>query len=63
MMRIVVVQCGSDDGAYSSAADDAYCNNDDDANDDSCGEKGDNAYRLSVSKIHHSWNHSVVKTL
>ena len=25
MMRIVVVQCGSDDGAYSGAADDAYC--------------------------------------
>ena len=50
MMRIVVVQCGSDDSAYSDVADDAYCgNNDDDANDDSCGEKGDNAYRLSVS--------------
>ena len=62
MMRIVVVQCGSDDGAYSGAADDAYCgNNDDDANDDSCGEKGDNAYRLSVSI--HSLHHSVVKTL
>ena len=39
-----MVQCGSDDGAYSGAADDEYCgNNDDDAND-SCGEKGDNAY-------------------
>ena len=64
MMRIVVVQCGSDDGAHSDgAADDACCGNNDDANDDSCGEKGDNAYRLSVSKIHHSWNHSVVKTL
>ena len=34
---------------------------DDDANDDSCGEKGDNAYRLSVSI--HSLHHSVVKTL
>jgi hypothetical protein len=26
-------------------------NDDDDANDDSCGEKGDNAYRLSVSRF------------
>ena len=61
MMRIVVVQCGSDDSAYSDVADDAYCgNNDDDANDDSCGEKGDNAYRLSVS---HSLYHSIVRTL
>ena len=63
MMRIVVVQCGSDDGAHSDgAADDAYCdNNDDDANDDSCGEKGDNAYRLSISI--HSLYHSVVRSL
>ena len=60
MMRIVVVQCGSDDGAYSGAADDACCGNNDDANDDSCGEKGDNAYRLSVS---HSLYHSIVRTL
>jgi hypothetical protein len=51
MMRIVVVQYGSDDGAYSSAADDACCGDNDDANDDSCGEKGDNAYRLSVSIV------------
>jgi hypothetical protein len=51
MVRMVVVQCGSDDGAYSGAADDAYCgNNDDDANDDSCGEKGDNTYRLSFGR-------------
>jgi hypothetical protein len=63
MMRIVVVQYGSDDGVYSGAADDACCgNNDDDANDDSCGEKGDNntAY-LSVAI--HSLYHSVVRTL
>jgi hypothetical protein len=58
----VVVQCGSDDSAYSGVADDACCgNNDDDANDDSCGEKGDNAYRLSVSI--HSLYHSVVGSL
>jgi hypothetical protein len=57
-----MVQCGSDDGAHSGAADDADCdNNDDDADDDSCGEKGDNAYRLSVSR--HSLCHSVVRTL
>ena len=56
MMRIVVVQCGSDDGApcdgaHSGAADDADCdNNDADADDDSCGEKGDNNIAfLSVS--------------
>ena len=50
MMRIVVVQCGSDDSAYSDVADDAYCgNNDGDADDDSCGEKGDNIAYLSVS--------------
>ena len=62
MMRIVMVQCGSDDGAHSDgAADDAYCdNNDDDANDDSCGEKGDNAYAYLSVDIRY---HSVVRTL
>jgi hypothetical protein len=33
----------------------------DDANDDSCGEKGGNAYRLSVSK--HSLCRSTVRAL
>ena len=61
MMRIVVVQYGSADGAYSGAADDACCGNNDDANDDSCGEEGDNTAHLSVAI--HSLYHSVVRTL
>jgi hypothetical protein len=61
MMRIVVVQCGSDDSAYSGVADDACCGNNDDANDDSCGEEGDNTAHLSVAI--HSLYHSVVRTL